>query len=120
MAADVMGLTLGYFFGRFAFFFVFGFCFLVRKQLVTSACEVTPDVLAVLALSLVFLSLLTTTGKLNGHKNFLSHDLLPQELLQQTLSFTYGYFLVWLIQYTADQIVSSFLGITHFGQEVNC
>jgi len=117
VAADVMGLTLGYFFGRFAFFFVFGFCFLVRKQLVTSACEVTPDVLAVLALSLVFLSLLTTTGKLNGHKNFLSHDLLPQELLQQTLSFTYGYFLVWLIQYTADQIVSSFLGITHYGQE---
>jgi len=112
-----MGLTLGYFFSRLAFFFVFGFCFLVRHQLVTSACEVTPDVLAVLALSLVFLSLLTTTGKLNGHHNFLSHNLLPQELLQQTLSFTYGYFLVWLIQYTADQIVSSFLGITHYGQE---
>ena len=117
MAADVMGLTLGYFFSRFAFFFVFGFCFLIRKVLVTEACEVTPDVLAVLALSLVFLSLLTTIGKLNGLD---CHDFMPEELLQQTLSFTYGYFLVWLIQYTADQIVSSFLGITHYGQEVNC
>ena len=63
MAADAMGLTLGYFFSRFAFFLVFGFCFLIRKQLVTEACKVTPDGIAVLALSLVFLSLLTTVGR---------------------------------------------------------
>jgi hypothetical protein len=119
LESDVLGLCFGYLLSRLLFFFIFGLCFVIRRALVHTACEVTPDLLSVLALSFLVMWLTTSVTSVTyeisrWHK--MTHVLVPPEAIQQTLCFCYGYFVVWWVQYACDIVAGGCLGSTHYGQ----